>query len=178
MIEEQGRVVALEPGAVWVETLRKSTCSNCSANAACGQGLMERLGIGRQRGYVRALSQKQLAIGDSVIIGVREDLAIDPAVTTPGADGLFHTPALRRAMARLPDALRHRMVWWRLPEPETRSAGLASVIEDEPTGVRWHSASETARLLALMSPACQVRNCARRSAGSRRAKVVSHAVTR
>lgn len=76
MIEEQGRVVALEPGAVWVETLRKSTCSNCSANATCGQGLMERLGIGRQRGYVRALSQKQLAIGDSVIIGVREDLLV------------------------------------------------------------------------------------------------------
>lgn len=76
MIEEQGRVVALESGAVWVETLRKSTCSSCSANAACGQGLMDRLGVGRQRGYVRALSQMQLAIGDSVIIGVREDLLV------------------------------------------------------------------------------------------------------
>ncbi|WP_212630078.1 SoxR reducing system RseC family protein [Pseudomonas sp. KB-10] len=76
MIEEQGRVVALEPGAVWVETLRKSTCSSCSANAACGQGLMDRLGVGRQRGYVRALSQMQLAIGDTVIIGVREDLLV------------------------------------------------------------------------------------------------------
>ncbi|MBH3338716.1 SoxR reducing system RseC family protein [Pseudomonas mendocina] len=76
MIEEQGRVVALEPGAVWVETLRKSTCSSCSANAACGQGLMDRLGVGRQRGYVRALSQMPLAIGDTVIIGVREDLLV------------------------------------------------------------------------------------------------------
>jgi sigma-E factor negative regulatory protein RseC len=76
MIEEQGRVVALEPGAVWVETLRKSTCSSCSANAACGQGLMDRLGVGRQRGYVRALSQMQLAVGDTVIIGVREDLLV------------------------------------------------------------------------------------------------------
>jgi sigma-E factor negative regulatory protein RseC len=76
MIEEQGRVVALEPGAVWVETLRKSTCSSCSANAACGQGLMDRLGVGRQRGYVRALSQMHLAIGDTVIIGVREDLLV------------------------------------------------------------------------------------------------------
>lgn len=76
MIEEQGRVVALEPGAVWVETLRKSTCSSCSANAACGQGLMDRLGVGRQRGYVRALSQTPLAVGDTVIIGVREDLLV------------------------------------------------------------------------------------------------------
>lgn len=76
MIEEQGRVVAVEPGAVWVETLRKSTCSSCSANAACGQGLMERLGVGRQRGYLRALSQLQLSVGDSVVIGVREDLLV------------------------------------------------------------------------------------------------------
>ena len=80
MIEEQGRVVALEPGAVWVETLRKSTCSNCSANAACGQGLMDRLGVGRQRGYVRALSQAQLAVGDTVVIGVREDLLVRSSV--------------------------------------------------------------------------------------------------
>ena len=76
MIEEQGRVVAVELGAVWVETLRKSTCSSCSANAACGQGLMERLGVGRQRGYVRALCQLQLAVGDAVVIGVREDLLV------------------------------------------------------------------------------------------------------
>lgn len=76
MIEEQGRVVALEPGAVWVETLRKSTCSGCSANAACGQGLMDRLGVGRKRGYVRVLSPMQLALGDVVVIGVREDLLV------------------------------------------------------------------------------------------------------
>ena len=80
MIEEQGRVVALESGAVWVETLRKSTCSSCSANAACGQGLMDRLGVGRQRGYVRALTQAQLAVGDTVIIGVREDLLVRSSI--------------------------------------------------------------------------------------------------
>ncbi|MDV5862265.1 SoxR reducing system RseC family protein [Pseudomonas mendocina] len=80
MIEEQGRVVALESGAVWVETLRKSTCSSCSANAACGQGLMDRFGVGRQRGYVRALTQAQLAVGDTVIIGVREDLLVRSSI--------------------------------------------------------------------------------------------------
>lgn len=76
MIEEQGRVVAVESGAVWVETLRKSTCSSCSANATCGQGLMDRLGVGRQRGYVRALCSLQLSVGDAVVIGVREDLLV------------------------------------------------------------------------------------------------------
>jgi sigma-E factor negative regulatory protein RseC len=76
MIEEQGRVVAVEPGVVWVETLRKSTCSACTANAACGQGLMERLGVGRQRGYVRALSTLNLHVGDAVVIGVGEQLLV------------------------------------------------------------------------------------------------------
>lgn len=80
MIEEQGRVVAVEDGAVWVETLRRSTCSGCSANSGCGQGLMEKLGVGQRRGYVRALSDLQLAVGDGVTIGIREDLVLRSAL--------------------------------------------------------------------------------------------------
>lgn len=76
MIEEQGRVVAVESGAVWVETLRKSTCSTCSANAGCGQGLLDKLGVDSRRGYVRALSNLNLNVGDHVVIGVREDLLV------------------------------------------------------------------------------------------------------
>lgn len=80
MIEEQGRVIAVEPGAVWVETLRKSTCSACSAKAACGQGLLNQLGAGARRGYVRALSGFSLQVGDAVVIGVREDLLVRGSV--------------------------------------------------------------------------------------------------
>lgn len=86
------------------------------------------------------------------VIGLRADAAVDAGLIMPEADGPFHSPALRRAAARLPEDLRASMVWWRLPEPAPLRAGLASVIEDAPTGVRWHSAAETARLLALMSP--------------------------
>ena len=80
MIEETGRVVAVEEGAVWVETLRKTTCSTCSANAGCGQGLMDKLGVGRQRGFVRVLTDLQLALDDEVVIGIREDLLLRAAV--------------------------------------------------------------------------------------------------
>lgn len=80
MIEESGRVVALEQGAVWVETLRRSTCSACSANVGCGQGLMEKLGVGQKRGYVRALTDLQLAVGDGVVIGIREDLLVSSSL--------------------------------------------------------------------------------------------------
>ena len=80
MIEEPGRVVAVEPGAVWVETQRKSTCSGCSARHGCGQGLMDRLGVRERRGLVRALTERRLQLGDSVIIGIREDMLLRGAV--------------------------------------------------------------------------------------------------
>lgn len=80
MIEETGRVVAIEEGAVWVETLRKTTCSSCSANTGCGHGLMDKLGVGRQRGFVRVLSDLQLALNDVVVIGISEDLLLRTAI--------------------------------------------------------------------------------------------------
>src|SRR5690606_30139254 len=78
------------------------------------------------------------------VIGVRADAAVGPGLTTAEPGGAFHPPALRRAVARLPEALRSSMAWWRLPEPEAAPPGLASVIEDEALDVRWHSAAETA----------------------------------
>lgn len=76
MIEESGQVVSLEAGAVWVATSRKTTCSSCSANAGCGQGLLDKLAISSQRGTVRALTDLNLAVGDSVVIGLREDALV------------------------------------------------------------------------------------------------------
>lgn len=101
------------------------------------------------------------------VIGVRDDAALDPALTTGSADGPFHTPALRRAVERLPVELRSRMVWWRLPEPGLSNASLGSVIEPAPSGVRWHSAAETGRLLALMSPTNLAKVEAARRTGER-----------
>lgn len=80
MIEEPGRVVAVESGAVWVETQRKSTCSGCSARNGCGQGLMDKLGVRERRGLIRALSDQHLQLGDSVVIGIREDVLLRGAV--------------------------------------------------------------------------------------------------
>lgn len=80
MIEEPGRVVALDRGAVWVETRRKSTCSGCSAKSGCGQGLMDSLGIRERRGLIRAMSDLHLQVGDAVIVGIREDVLLRGAV--------------------------------------------------------------------------------------------------
>ena len=80
MIEETGRVVALAPGAAWVETARSSTCSGCSVRSGCGQGLVDRLGIRERRGLILALCDLRLSVGDTVVVGIRESVLLHGAV--------------------------------------------------------------------------------------------------
>ena len=40
MLEEQGRVVAIESDALWVETIQTSTCGACRARSGCGQRVL------------------------------------------------------------------------------------------------------------------------------------------
>jgi len=76
MLAEEGRVVAVEPDAVWVETIRRSTCGTCSAQKACGHGILNKLSDGK-RGYVRVLSGELAAakcqVDDQVLISIPEE---------------------------------------------------------------------------------------------------------
>ena len=40
MLKEVGRIVAVDSGHVWVETIQKSTCNSCAAQKGCGYGLL------------------------------------------------------------------------------------------------------------------------------------------
>ncbi|WP_051785994.1 SoxR reducing system RseC family protein [Endozoicomonas numazuensis] len=72
MIEEEGRVVAVEQDAVWVETIRKSTCSSCSARNGCGQNLLEKYRASKQQSYIRASNNFLVAESDQVVVGIPE----------------------------------------------------------------------------------------------------------
>ncbi|SDR79281.1 positive regulator of sigma(E), RseC/MucC [Halopseudomonas litoralis] len=76
MIEEQGRVLSVEPGAVWVETIRRSACSSCQARAGCGQSLLQRLGGGARQGFVRVLDDRSCRVGDDIIVGIPENAVL------------------------------------------------------------------------------------------------------
>ena len=71
MIEEQGRVVAREPGAIWVETVRAGTCSSCQARQGCGHSVINRQAAG-QRARLRVVTDLSFRDGDPVVIGVPE----------------------------------------------------------------------------------------------------------
>lgn len=101
------------------------------------------------------------------VIGVREGVEIAPELLAPGPVEPFHTPALKRAVAALPDALRDTLLWWNAPTPGRRAATFADLIEDEPDSVPWHNQAETKRLLDMMSPVNAAKVEAARRAGRR-----------
>ncbi len=72
MIEESGRVVAVEGDQAWVRTIQVSTCQSCAARKGCGQGLMNTLGAGRGT-EVRVTNVLDVSVGDDVVLGVPED---------------------------------------------------------------------------------------------------------
>jgi DNA (cytosine-5)-methyltransferase 1 len=101
------------------------------------------------------------------VVGVRADLAIDPALLTPEPIAPFHSRALRRAVEALPRAVRDHMVWWNLPVPERRTSTFAELIEEDPDSVCWHAQAETRKLLDMMSPVNLAKVDAARRAGRR-----------
>ena len=76
---------------------------------------------------------------------------VDAALTQPAPSTPFHPRRLAEAVAALPEPLRRRVLWWRLPVPAARNATLADVLEPG-AAVAWHSPAQTARLLSLLSP--------------------------
>lgn len=73
MIEEQGRVVAVECGCVWIETAR--TCGGCvngNARGGCAQYLTDKYGVGASLFCVKAVGSLVLKKGDRVVVGVQE----------------------------------------------------------------------------------------------------------
>ncbi len=125
MIEERGRVLSVEEGAVWVETVRSSTCGNCAAKAGCGQALLARVSSGARRGFIRALTDRSWQIGDEVFIGIPEDAVVR------GALWVYLTPLLGLfAAALLAQALG-------AAEPMVILAAVSGLIAGFAV-VRWH----------------------------------------
>lgn len=82
-------------------------------------------------------------------IAVRWDVAPVGASDCPSIP--WHSSAVRRAYLDLPARLQSGWIWWNLPIPPRREMRFADLIEDDPSGVKWHTASETRTLISMMS---------------------------
>jgi DNA (cytosine-5)-methyltransferase 1 len=85
------------------------------------------------------------------VIGIREDVEIDPMLLSPEPLDPFHTKGLRKALEGVSSEVRENLVWWNIPTPCHRSSTFADLIEEDPTCVSWHSPAETKKLLSMMS---------------------------
>jgi DNA (cytosine-5)-methyltransferase 1 len=88
------------------------------------------------------------------------------ALIASGPAEPFHTQALRNVVARMPDGLRKRFVWWRLDAPAKRNTRLADLLDDD-ANVTWNSAEQTQKLIGQMSPLQRARLDALRERGRR-----------
>jgi DNA (cytosine-5)-methyltransferase 1 len=85
------------------------------------------------------------------VVGV-DDTCLVPAEVVGEPTQPWHPDALHRTVERLSDQAKARWLWWRLPAPPPRALKFVDIVERRPSGVRWHSAEETARILAMMTP--------------------------
>lgn len=78
VITETGRVVATSDNELWVQTIRKSACSQCSSRKGCGQALLAQ--IGREPGYIkvglRGRAISKYPVGSFVSIGIEEHVLV------------------------------------------------------------------------------------------------------
>jgi DNA (cytosine-5)-methyltransferase 1 len=101
------------------------------------------------------------------IIGVRDDVDVDPALLSPEPIAPFHAAALQRAFERVSKAARKKMVWWNIPAPARRNTTFADFIEENPTSVNWHTDAERDLLIGKMSPVNKAKLEAAKRAGRR-----------
>lgn len=85
------------------------------------------------------------------IIGVRDDIEIDPALLTPGALTPFHTKGLCNAVNGISAKASKGLIWWNVPTPPHRNSTFVDIIEENPESVKWHTPAETKQLLGMMS---------------------------
>jgi DNA (cytosine-5)-methyltransferase 1 len=85
------------------------------------------------------------------VVAVRDDLHIPSKLTLSEPDELWHVPAIQDAYERFGKRSDSRWVWWNVGHPKPRRTIFSDLIEEIPTGVKWHTPAETRRLLGMMS---------------------------
>ena len=87
------------------------------------------------------------------VIGFKDHLVVPEGLECAGATTTWHSRTLRTAFDGLPLRAKENWIWWNPPLPTERNSRFADLIEDKPTGVAWHTRTETERLLTMMSDA-------------------------
>jgi len=80
IIEETGRVVALDGDQAWVVTERRSACGSCAANKGCGTGIMSRAFSSGREIRIRVGNAVDAAVGDEVVLGIDDRVLLRSSI--------------------------------------------------------------------------------------------------
>lgn len=87
------------------------------------------------------------------VIAVRRELHLPTKLSLDDPLRFWTPEGLSSVLRNIADPLGKDWISWRLPAPAARAQRLSDLIDEDPTGVDWHSAEETNALLEMMSDA-------------------------
>lgn len=76
IIEESGRVIAIDGDDAWVVTERQSACGSCAASKGCGTGIMSRAFSSGRQIKIRVRNAVDAAVGDEVVLGIDDRMVL------------------------------------------------------------------------------------------------------
>jgi len=79
LLEETGKVVAIEGAYAVIETQQRSACSSCNTGDSCGTSVLSGL-FSQRRHKVRLLNHLNLSVGEQAVIGINESVLLSTAV--------------------------------------------------------------------------------------------------
>ena len=101
------------------------------------------------------------------LIAIERNELVPNELVSDGPDVRWHPESLVDAYAGMSAPATERWVWWKVPAPPARNTRFADLIEEEPTGVDWHSPDETDYLLSLMTPVNRAKVASAKMSGKR-----------
>lgn len=84
-------------------------------------------------------------------IAVHSHENIPSSFVGAGPQDSLHPRSLVSAYEKILSENKSRWIWWKIKNPPVRNTSLGDLIEENPTGIEWHSASETKYIISLMS---------------------------
>lgn len=79
MLEETGKVIAIEGNCAVIETQQRSACGHCNVGDSCGTSILDGL-FKNRRHQVRLHNHLNLSVGDQAVIGINESVLLTTAV--------------------------------------------------------------------------------------------------
>lgn len=85
------------------------------------------------------------------IVALAEDVAVPAAIAASGPQLPWHPELVVRSWKNLPPSASRRWIWFNPGHAPARRKTLSDIVSDRPRDAKWHTKTETRRLISMMS---------------------------